>query len=248
MQDVTLLIQGNLSQESYNYYVETYPQYQIVFSVWSYNTVDFSYLPHNVTLVQKRIPVEMGQDYINCKLSIVNLGLDLVKTKYVIKLSGEERFSNIQHIISEIENYPDKIHTSPIDFKHPSDVPFHISDNIVAGKTTHIKLMYSVANHFYKNNSIYKDDSNGIQSDVTTEMYLCKSYLMSKYTSDFNPSNITTYLLDNFSIIDLEQLRPYKLVSNRYGLFWHDSFNPYTNKSLKSIEEVALKENPPYIL
>jgi hypothetical protein len=241
MQDVTLLIQGNLSQESYNYYVENYPQLPIVFSVWSYHSTNTSYLPHNVTLLQKRIPIDADYDYINCKLNIVNTGFDLVKTPYVIKLSGEEYF-NIEEIINQIKKYPTKIHTSPIDFKHPKDKPFHISDNIIGGKTEDIKLMYNVAKHFYENKSIYIDE------DATTEMYLCKSYLIAKYKEHFNENNIVSYLIDNFSILDLETLKPYKLISNRYNYYWHNNFNPYTNKSLKSIEEVALKENPPYIL
>ena len=242
MQDVTLLIQGNISQESYNHYVENYPQCQIIVSVWSYHTVDFSYLPHNVTLLQKRIPLEFGKDYINCKLNIVNTAIDLVKTKYVIKLSGEEYFSNLDYILHEITNQPNKIHTSPIDFKHPNDIPFHISDNIVAGTTENVKLMYNVANDFYKNNLIYKNE------DVTTEMYLCKSYLITKYGDSFDTNNTISYMIDNFSILNLDIMKPYKLISNRHGLYWYDSFNPYTNKSLNSIEEVALKENPPYIL
>lgn len=243
MQDVTLLIQGNLSQESYNHYVEKYPQFQIVVAVWSYHTVDFSFLPHNVTLVQKRIPIEVGQDYINCKLDIVNLGLDLVKTEYVIKLSGEEYFNNIEYIISEITNYPDKIHTSPIEFKHPKDIPFHISDNIIAGKTNEIKFMYEMAKKSYDSNLIYKDNSK-----ATTEMFLCKSYLMEKYLDKFKEGNVVSYLTNHFNILDLENLKPYKLISNRHNRFWYDSFNPYTNKSLRLIEEVSLKENPPYIL
>lgn len=243
MKNVTLLIQGNLSQESYNYYVEKYPQYNIVVSAWSYHAVNLSYQPHNVIFVQKRIPIDGGIDYINCKLDIMLLGLDLVKTEYVIKLSGEEYFNNIEYIVSQINENPNKIHTSPLDFKHPSDKPYHISDNIIAGKTHEIKFMYSIAKEAYNTNLIYKN-----QKDVTTEMFLCKSYLMGKYLKEFREENLVSYLIDNFRIIDLDKLKPYKLLSNRHGLIWFNNFNPYTNKSLKSVEEVALKQNPPYIL
>ena len=48
MKNVTILIQGKITQETYNFYVESCPQYPIVISTWSNNQLDLSYFPHNL--------------------------------------------------------------------------------------------------------------------------------------------------------------------------------------------------------
>ena len=65
MENVTILIQGKVTQETYNFYVEAYPQTPIVVSTWSYNNLDLSYFPHNLKLVKSRSPKISGEQNMN---------------------------------------------------------------------------------------------------------------------------------------------------------------------------------------
>ena len=99
MKDVTILIQGKISQETYNYYVETFPQFPIVISTWSDHTLDLSYFPHNVHFIQAKLPKENGEQNMNYQFVSTINGLNNVSTKYVVKVRGDEYYSNIDFII-----------------------------------------------------------------------------------------------------------------------------------------------------
>ena len=109
MENVTILIQGKVTQETYNFYVEAYPQTPIVVSTWSDNNLDLSYFPHNLTIVQTRLPKNSGEQNMNYQfVSTVN-GLKCVDTEYVIKVRGDEYYSNFQSVYEQLKNTSGKL-------------------------------------------------------------------------------------------------------------------------------------------
>ena len=104
MKDVTILIQGKISQESYNYYVETFPQFPIVISTWSDHTLDLSYFPNNLQFIQSKLPTDSGEQNMNYQFVSTINGLNNVTTKYVIKVRGDEYYSNIDFIRDLVDN------------------------------------------------------------------------------------------------------------------------------------------------
>ena len=105
MEEVTILIQGKITQETYNFFVETYPQYNIVVSTWSNHILDLLYFPNNLTLITQKLPEISGDQNMNYQfISTIN-GLNHVKTPYVIKFRGDEYYLKIHNIIILIRKH-----------------------------------------------------------------------------------------------------------------------------------------------
>ena len=76
--------------------------------------------------------------------------MEKVKTKYVIKVRGDEYYSNVQYILNSIRVQPDKVHTSSIFFRAWQYAEYHISDHIIAGTTENILIMFMSHNMLFK--------------------------------------------------------------------------------------------------
>ena len=244
MKNVTILIQGLITQECYNFFVETYPQYPIVFSTWSTNSLDLSYFPNNVVFVTQKLPKTKGHQNINYQIDSTLLGLNCTNTDFVIKVRGDEYYSNLKEVESNIESNPNKIWTSPIWFRHFNQWPFHISDHIMAGKTENLKLMFKTTKYNLKNDLLYHI-KDGVRNEFwEPEINLTRSYLMAKYPMDFGSRDGIQMMIDNFDIIDLDMLKPYKVVANVYKKIWKDNYIPEQNYSLSKITQLLNK--PPF--
>ena len=106
MEDVTILIQGRISQESYNFYVKNYPNSNIVVSTWENHTLDTSNFPSNLKLITAKLPKEGGYQNVNYQVESTVNGLMCVRTPYVIKVRGDEYYSNLEYILSKIKLNP----------------------------------------------------------------------------------------------------------------------------------------------
>lgn len=244
MKNVTLLIQGLITQESYNFFVETYPQYPIVFSTWSTHSLDLSYFPHNVVFVTQKLPPTKGHQNINYQIDSTLLGLNCTNTDFVIKIRGDEYYSNLKSVEDSLLSSSDKIWSSPIWFRHFSQWPFHISDHIIAGRTDNLKLMFSVTKHNLKNGLLYHI-KDGVRNEFwEPEINLTRSYLMEKYPTSFHTNDGVQMMIDNFDILNLDELKPYKVVANVYKKIWKDNYIPEQNYSLSKINQ--LLDKPPF--
>jgi len=245
MKDVTILIQGKITQETYNFYVEAYPQYPIVISIWSNNQIDLSYFPHNLTLVQSHLPDNSGIQNMNYQFVSTLNGLGNVKTKYVIKVRGDEYYSNIDYISESINSNPNKIWTSPIFFRHPHHFNYHISDHIIGGTLESIKFMYSASKYAFDNDLIYYMKDGIRHKFWEPEINLTRSFLMAKYKTNLENENSSELMIENFDVFDLKKLKPYKVVANIFSKFWDSDFDPHKNESIENINEL-LNETPIY--
>jgi hypothetical protein len=245
MEDVTILIQGKITQETYNFYVEAYPQYPIVISTWSNHQLDLSYFPNNLKLVQTHLPKNSGEQNMNYQFVSTLNGLDNVKTKYVLKFRGDEYYSNVDTLVESIKSNPIKIWTAPIFFRHPTHFKYHISDHIIGGAIESIRFMYSAAKYAFDNELIFHIKDGVKHKYWEPEIHLTRSFLMAKYKSDLVHENPVDLMIENFDIFDLDKLKPYKVIANIFSKMWNSDFDPHKNESIKDINEI-LNEPIPY--
>lgn len=247
MKDVTILIQGKISQETYNYYVETFPQFPIVISTWSDHTLDLSYFPNNLQFIQAKLPKESGEQNMNYQFVSTINGLNNVGTKYVIKVRGDEHYSNIDYIRDLVESNPSKIWTVPVFFRHGTDFPYHISDHLMAATTENLKFMFGATKYAFDNNLIYHVVDGQRYSYWEPEINLTKGYLMAKYPEEFHTKPMNEIMVENFDIIPLTELKPYKIIANIFKTYWVNNFTPELNQSISKIEQL-LDVKAPYEL
>jgi hypothetical protein len=245
MEEVTLLVQGKITQETYNFFTERYPQYPIVVSTWSDHKLDLSYFPKNLTLVLQRLPDISGDQNQNYQFVSTNNGLTHVTTPYVIKFRGDEYYSNIENIMSQIKTNPNKIWCSPVFFRHWSMFQYHISDHIIAGKTENLKFMFQAAKYAFDNKLVFHIRDNTRYPYWEPEIHLTRSFLMAKYPNDFHELDGRKLMVDNFDILNLSELTPYKIMCNLFKTHWVGDFTPERNYSISKIEQL-LNDKPPY--
>jgi len=245
MEEVTLLVQGKITQEIYNFFTERFPQYPIVISTWSDHKLDLSYFPKNLTLVLQRLPGISGDQNQNYQFVSTNNGLTHVTTPYVIKFRGDEYYSNIENIMSQIKTNPNKIWCSPVFFRHWSMYQYHISDHIIAGKTENLKFMFQAAKYAFDNKLVFHTKDNIKYPYWEPEIHLTRSFLMAKYPNNFHELDGRQLMVDNFDILNLAELTPYKVMCNLFKTYWFGDFTPEKNYSISKIEQL-LNDKPPY--
>lgn len=245
MEEVTLLIQGKITQETYNFFVEAYPQYKIVISTWSDHTLDLSYFPKNLTFITQRLPDVSGDQNMNYQFISTLNGLNHVSTPYVIKFRGDEYYSKVHNILNQIKTSPDKIWCSPIFFRHWSMFKYHISDHIIAGKVENLKFMFSAAKYSFDNKLIFHVKDGVKHTFWEPEINLTKAYLMAKYPTNFFELDGKELMNIHFDILDLTQLTPYKVICNLFKTYWESNFIPERNYSISNMQQL-LNETPPY--
>jgi hypothetical protein len=238
MEEVTLLVQGKITQETYNFFTERFPQYPIVISTWSDHKLDLSYFPKNLTLVLQRLPDTSGDQNQNYQFVSTNNGLKQVTTPYVVKFRGDEYYSNIEDILLQVKTNPNKIWCSPVFFRHWSMYQYHISDHIIAGKLENIKFMFQAAKYAFDNKLVFHIRDNVKYPFWEPEIHLTRSFLMAKYPTNFHELDGRQLMVDNFDILDLTNLKPYKIMCNLFKTFWIDDFTPERNYSISKIESI----------
>lgn len=244
MKDVTILIQGLITQESYNFYIQNYPQYPIVISTWASHKLDLSYFPKNLTLILSKPPFEEGPQKMNYQFTSTVNGLKAIDTEYTIKVRGDEYYSNFKSLDSLIKTQPHKIYCSPIWFRHFKQWKYHISDHIIAGTTDNLKLMFNSSKIGFDNKSVRHLVDGQMKTFYEPEMHLTNSYLREKYGDEFDTLDGVQTMIDNFEIIDLKNLKPYKVVANVYNKVWISNYIPEENLSLSNINQ--LLEEPKF--
>jgi hypothetical protein len=243
MKDVTIVIQGKITQETYNFYVEKYPNFNIVVSTWSNHQLDLSHFPHNLKFISEKQPKDVGMQNMNLQfLSTIN-GLFSSFTPYCIKVRGDEYYTNLEYVAEIIKSDSGKIYTSPIWFRHWDFMNYHVSDHLMAGTTDNLKTMFF--------NSKINMDRKALTHMVDgvphtywePEINLTRSYLMAKYKDEFFKRDGRELMIESFNILDLENLKPYKIVANVYNKNWTDNYIPEDNLSISNINQL-LEPNP----
>lgn len=248
MENVTIIIQGKIEQECYDFYITRYHNCPVIISTWSDCKIDFSNLPHNFKLIIAPFPKECGYQNMNYQFVSTLNGLDVVKTKYVIKMRGDEFWSNPENIYQSMINESEKIHSSPVFFRAWQFCEYHISDHIIGGLTENVKLMFEKTKYNWDigrmNVSKYKENGVFIKyiSTHAPEEKLTKSYLEAKESDRFEKEDGRVLMKEHFNILDIGYLKPYKIKANIFKVEFRDNFIPEKNYSISHIDKLFSDE------
>ena len=248
MEDVTVIIQGRLMQDSYDFYIENYKDCPVIISTWVDNTIDFKNIPENFIVLLSPYPYDFGAQNLNLQLISTLNALERVKTKYVIKVRGDEYYSNLQYVLNSIKVEPNKIHTSSIFFRAWQYAEYHISDHIIAGTLMNMLTMFRESKNNFDtgkvNVSKWKVDGN-FHKWVTThapEERITKSYLNAKEPFRFEKVDGRILMKEHFDILDMELLHPYKIKANLFRKEWTNEFIPERNFSISTMEQLFAED------
>ena len=98
MEDVTIIIQGRLDQECYDFYVSKYSNCPVIISTWTNTQTNFANLPSNFKVILSPLPLEGGAQNFHYQVVSTLNALEYVKTKYAIKVRGDEFWSFPENI------------------------------------------------------------------------------------------------------------------------------------------------------
>ena len=122
---------------------------------------------------------------------------------------------------------------------------YHISDHIIAGKTENLKFMFQAAKYAFDNKLVFHTKDNIKYPYWEPEIHLTRSFLMAKYPNNFHELDGRQLMVDNFDILNLAELTPYKVMCNLFKTYWFGDFTPEKNYSISKIEQL-LNDKPPY--
>jgi hypothetical protein len=214
MKNVTIILQGKVLQDSIDFLIKNYPQANVVISTWVDTELDFSNIPHTYNVVLTKLPSDGGHQNINYQVLSTLKGLQFVKTDYVIKLRGDEYYSNLDYVAYEIAMNPHKIYSSPIFFRHWSFMEYHISDHIIAGTTNNLNLMFESTKFNLDNGLVYHTRDGQNFEFWEPEINLTRSYLMAKEPKRWGVVDGRKLMIDNFEILE-----DFELGMERYVCF-----------------------------
>lgn len=246
MKNVTILLQGKILQDSLDFLVKNYPHANVVISTWVGSTVDFSSIPQTYNVVFGKLPKDGGHQNINYQILSTLNGLRFIETDYVIKLRGDEYYSNLDYVAYEIAMNPNKIQCSPVFFRHWSFMEYHISDHLIAGTTKNLKLMFESTKFNLENGLVYHIRDGEKFDFWEPEINLTRSYLMAKDSKRWSIVDGRTLMVDNFEILDIQRLHPYKIVANIFQTEWTDGFIPERNFSISDVKKLLLPKEKAY--
>jgi hypothetical protein len=252
MEDCTIIIQGKLEKESYDFYIKKYDNCKVLISTWVGINIDFSNLPKNFKVILAPLPLESGDQNLNYQITSTLNALDMVTTKYVIKVRGDEFWSYPENIYQSIKSQPNKLWSSSVFFRAWQYSEYHISDHIMAGTTENLLTLFNAAKHNFNNNRLnvskWKVDGN-FHKYVKThapEERLTKSYLEAKDPDRFEKVDGRFLMKEHFDILNIDLLKPYKVKANLFKKEWKDDFIPERNFSISTIDQLFSDE--PYKL
>lgn len=244
MEDVTIIIQGKLWDDCYDFWIKNYRDCPVILSTWIDTKIDLTKLPSNFIVLISPYPSDFGPQNLNLQLISTLNALKRVTTKYVIKLRGDEYYSNLQYIRNSLLVEPDKIHTSPIFFRAWQYAEYHVSDHIIAGTTKNMLDMFESTKYNFdtgkENISKWKVDGK-FHKWVTThapEERITKSYLRKVDPLRFEKVDGRILMKEYFNILDIDLLHPYKIRANLFRKEWTEGFIPERNFSISTIDQL----------
>jgi hypothetical protein len=247
MEDVTVIIQGRLMQDSYDFYIKNYRDFPVIISTWIDTDISFKNLPPNFKVVLSQYPTDFGAQNFHLQIISTLAGLQMVKTKYVIKVRGDEKWSNPHRILDSVKSNPKKVWTSSIFFRAWQYSEYHISDHIIAGTFDNLLLMFSECKKIFDsgelNLSKWKIDGKMHKWVVThaPEERITKAYLRVKSSDKFEKVDGRVLMKENFDILDIQLLKPYKVKANLFKTEY-ENFIPENNYSISTIDQLFSDE------
>jgi hypothetical protein len=242
MQDVTLIVQGRITQETFDFYVKNYTGWNVVISTWVGLDIDYSELPDGFTLLISKLPKESGFQNLNYQLVSTLNALNRIKTPYVIKVRGDEQWSNLDTTYNTIKINPNKIWCSSVFFRAWIYMNYHTSDHIIAGTLENLLTMFQSTKHNSDNELIYYIKNGERVLYWEPEIMLTRSYVKSKLPNKYERVDGRILMKELFDILDIQLLKPFSIKANIFKKSYTE-FIPERNFSISTIDQIFL-ENP----
>jgi hypothetical protein len=236
MNNVTIILQGKVLQDSLDFYIKNYPTANLIVSTWVGSDLNLSNLPESYNVILSKMPKKRGDQNVNLQLVSTLNALRFVKTDYVIKIRGDEYYSNLEYVAYSISMNPNKVYCTPVWFRHWSFMKFHISDHMIAGKLENVNMMFEKTK-FNIDNELITHIVNGAPHRFwEPEINFTRSYLMEKEPNRFGKVDGRQLMVEHFDILDIKKMYPYRIVANVYKAQWTDEYVPELNYSISNIQ------------
>jgi hypothetical protein len=242
MQDVTLIVQGRITQETFDFYVKNYTGWNVVISTWVGLDIDYSELPDGFTLLISKLPKESGFQNLNYQLVSTLNALNRIKTPYVIKVRGDEQWSNLESVYKSLKTNTNKIWCSSVFFRPWIYMHYHISDHIIAGTLENLLTMFQSTKHNCDNKLIYYIKNGERVLHFEPELMLTRSYVKSKLPNKYEKVDGRILMKELFDILDIQILKPFSIKANIFKKSYTE-FIPEHNFSISNIDQIFW-ENP----
>jgi len=226
----TILLQGKITIESFDFYKNHYTDYPILVSTWdgTRDNLEINELPHNIRWIESIDPnTNEHQNFLRQITSTLN-GLKFIETQYVIKVRGDEYYSNLQSIINSQVEHENKLIVLPIFFREwewgTNKFKYHLSDHLMCSNTEVLKKTFELSLEIYPQ---------------MTNLCASESILGESYCKARNNNTASKELFKNSIFIHpLNTLEPYKIVFNGANKLFYNNFAPKEQDSIENINNL----------
>ena len=237
MEGVTIIIQGRITQETFDFYVKNYKGWDVIISTWVGLNIDYSELPDGFTLLISKLPKESGFQNLNYQLVSTLNGLNRTKNPYIIKVRGDEKWSNLETVGKLIKSQPNKLWCSSVFFRPWVYMHYHASDHIIAGTLENLLTMFQSTKYNFENELIYYIKNGEKMLYWEPEIMLTRSYIKAKAPHRYEKVDGRILMAEHFDIIDIDMLKPFLIKANIFKNTYNE-FIPERNFSISTIEQI----------
>jgi hypothetical protein len=241
VKDVTLIIQGRITQETFDFYVKNYKGWDVIISTWVGLNINYSELPDGFTLLISKLPKIGGFQNLNYQLVSTLNGLTKTKNPYVIKVRGDEQWSNLENVAKLIKSKSNKIWCSSVFFRPWIYMQYHTSDHIIAGTLENLLTMFQSTKYNFENDSIYYIKNGEKTLYWEPEIMLTRSYIKAKAPTRYEKVDGRILIAEYFDIIDIDVLKPFLIKANIFKKEYRE-FIPEKNFSISTIQQLFSEE------
>lgn len=221
----TIVIQGRTNKKCLQKNTENCCGLHIVVSTWK---GDMS--AEGGDIIKSDPPKESRHGNYMLQLVSTIEGLKKVRTKYAIKVRGDE-FYNYKSLIEAVEESEDKVFVAPIFFRRMNHYKYHISDHLMAGRTDYLLNMFKAAKTKY--------ESTGMSHDHCKEWGLTMAHMRNMGFEKFDDLVAgKEEMKKRFGIVKIEDLKPYRVTANCYRRVFYDDFVPSEWQSIDNMEDL----------
>jgi hypothetical protein len=226
--DLSIVIQGRFEEEQIKLWIENYSDWNVIISTWVDFNIDVTF-PTNWIVIKSEYPSKRLYKHcqnIDYQLLSTLAGLNEVKTKYVVKVRGDEYWGDMQTLFNKMKEDESRILCGSIFFRKLDLYAFHISDHIMCSTTDNIKFLFETT---------YKYVVNDIWRYNVPESIMGFSYVAEREAFDLNDIGryidfpCGDYLKKYFQVIDVNKLKPFIIteqcqINKGLRLFHKDEF------------------------
>lgn len=220
--DLTILIQGRCEAEQLQLWIDNYSDWNVIVSTWDDYNLNLNF-PNNWNIIKSEYPIRFC-DMQNIDLQLVSTlnGLKEVQTDYVIKVRGDEFFSNLHLVYNKMKEVHPKVLVSSLFFRPLGLYLYHISDHFICSTTENVKLMFE---------KTYDLLTNHVRFNNAPESHFGFSFICGKENWDLYRTDKYHLVNDDmmrkwYSIFDVNELKPYIATeSNVSGrIYYRDNY------------------------